>query len=113
MHPESMALWVDAAEGRPNWDEIFKDYQSAVDYPTAAYWRQIADHYPDAKVLHDRLVAANPERLMWGTDWPHPSIPVDVMPDDGHLLDLFHDWTPDAQVRRQVLVETPTRLFGK
>ncbi|HWF77491.1 MAG TPA: sulfotransferase [Caulobacteraceae bacterium] len=52
MHPESMALWVDAAEGRPNWDEIFKDYQSAVDYPTAAYWKQIADHYPDAKVLH-------------------------------------------------------------
>jgi hypothetical protein len=52
MHPESMALWVDAAEGRPDWDLIFKDYQSAVDYPTAAYWRQIADHYPDAKVLH-------------------------------------------------------------
>ena len=52
MHPESMALWVDAAEGRPDWDTIFKDYQSAVDYPTAAYWKQIADHYPDAKVLH-------------------------------------------------------------
>lgn len=52
MHPESMALWVDAAEGRPDWDLIFKDYQSAVDYPTAAYWRQIADHFPDAKVLH-------------------------------------------------------------
>ena len=52
MHPESMALWVDAAEGRPNWDLIFKDYQSAVDYPTAAHWRQIADHYPDANVLH-------------------------------------------------------------
>lgn len=52
MHPESMALWVDAAEGRADWDLIFKDYQSAVDYPTAGYWRQIADHYPDAKVLH-------------------------------------------------------------
>ena len=52
MHPESMALWVDAAEGRPNWDLIFKDYQSVVDYPGAAYWRQIADYYPDAKVLH-------------------------------------------------------------
>lgn len=52
MHPESMALWVDAAEGRPDWDLIFRDYQSAVDYPTAAYWRQIADHFPDAKVLH-------------------------------------------------------------
>ncbi len=51
-HPESMQLWVDAREGRPNWDLIFRDYQSVVDYPGAAFWREIADHYPDAKVLH-------------------------------------------------------------
>ncbi|HEX3920415.1 MAG TPA: sulfotransferase [Caulobacteraceae bacterium] len=51
-HPESMQLWVDAGEGRPDWDAIFKDYQSMVDYPGAAYWRQLADYYPDAKVLH-------------------------------------------------------------
>ena len=51
-HPESMALWVDAGEGRPDWDLIFKDYQSMVDYPGAAFWKQLADHYPDAKVLH-------------------------------------------------------------
>ena len=51
--------------------------------------------YPDARPFHDALLRANPERLMWGTDWPHPSIPAEVMPDDGHLLDLFHAWTPD------------------
>jgi 2-pyrone-4,6-dicarboxylate lactonase len=68
--------------------------------------------YADARPLHDALVAANPERLMWGTDWPHPSIPEAVMPDDGHLLDLFHDWTPDAAMRRRILVDTPARLFG-
>jgi predicted TIM-barrel fold metal-dependent hydrolase len=68
--------------------------------------------YADARALHEALVAANPERLMWGTDWPHPSIAADVMPDDGHLLDLFMDWTPDEAVRRKILVETPTRLFG-
>ena len=51
-HPESMQLWVDASEGRPDWDLIFKDYQSMVDYPGAAHWRQIADHFPRAKVLH-------------------------------------------------------------
>ena len=65
-----------------------------------------------ARALHEALIAANPERLMWGTDWPHPSIAADVMPDDGHLLDLFMDWTPDEAVRRKILVETPTRLFG-
>ena len=52
MHPESMALWVRASKGEDVWDEIFKDYSSAVDYPTAAYWREIAAKYPDAKVLH-------------------------------------------------------------
>jgi predicted TIM-barrel fold metal-dependent hydrolase len=69
--------------------------------------------YRDAKPLHEALIAANPERLMWGTDWPHPSIPADFMPDDGHLLDLFHDWTPDQQMRRRILVGTPARLFGR
>jgi 2-pyrone-4,6-dicarboxylate lactonase len=67
--------------------------------------------YADGRALHDALVSANPQRLMWGTDWPHPSIPADVMPDDGHLLDLFHDWTPDEETRRRILVDTPTRLF--
>jgi hypothetical protein len=51
-HPESMALWIEASKGKDVWDQIFKDYKSAVDYPTAAYWRQLADKYPDAKVLH-------------------------------------------------------------
>jgi predicted TIM-barrel fold metal-dependent hydrolase len=72
-------------------------------------------HYPDyadARPLHEALVRANPERLMWGTDWPHPLIAAAVMPDDGHLLDLFHDWTPDQETRRRILVDTPARLFG-
>jgi hypothetical protein len=51
-HPESMALWIEAAAGRPDWDLIFRDYRAAVDYPGAAYWRQLADHYPRAKVIH-------------------------------------------------------------
>jgi len=68
--------------------------------------------YADARPLHDALVRANPERLMWGTDWPHPSIAAEVMPDDGHLLDLFYDWTPDEKARRRVLVDTPARLFA-
>lgn len=68
--------------------------------------------YPDAKPFHEALVAANPERLLWGTDWPHPSIPGEIMPDDGHLLDLFCAWTPEEAARRRILVETPTHLFG-
>lgn len=51
-HPQSMALWVDAAAGRPDWDAIFADYHSMVDYPGAAHWRAIAAYYPKAKVVH-------------------------------------------------------------
>jgi len=50
-HPESVALWIAAGAGRPDWDAIFKDYRSMVDYPGAAYWRELADHYPGARVL--------------------------------------------------------------
>ena len=58
-----------------------------------------------ARPFHEALVGANPERLVWGTDWPHPRIEGE-MPDAGHLLDLFNDWTPDdgdaaAHSRRQ------------
>jgi hypothetical protein len=51
-HPESAALWIEAAAGRPDWDAIFAGYQAMVDYPGAHYWRQLAAYYPHAKVLH-------------------------------------------------------------
>jgi predicted TIM-barrel fold metal-dependent hydrolase len=68
--------------------------------------------YEDARAFHDALVVANPERLLWGSDWPHPSIAAEIMPDDGHLLDLFMAWTSIAATQRRILVETPARLFG-
>ena len=50
-HPETIPLWVEARAGRPDWDAIFRGYSAAVDYPTAAFWREIAAHFPDAKVI--------------------------------------------------------------
>jgi hypothetical protein len=52
VHPESVALWIQAGVGKPDWDAIFAGYRSMVDYPGAAYWRELAAYYPDAKVLH-------------------------------------------------------------
>jgi predicted TIM-barrel fold metal-dependent hydrolase len=107
---------VDAARGvdEPNFQALLKLVgEGAVHVKVSAPYRvskQFPD-YADARALHEALLRANPERLMWGTDWPHPSIAADVMPDDGHLLDLFMDWTPDADVRRPILVDTPARLF--
>ncbi len=51
-HPESIPLWVAAGQGKPDWDAIFDGYGAMVDYPGAAYWRELAAYYPDAKVLH-------------------------------------------------------------
>lgn len=51
-HPESMALWIEAANRHADWENIFAQYRSAVDYPSAAYWRELSQYYPDAKVIH-------------------------------------------------------------
>ena len=70
-----------------------------------------APDYPDARPFHEALVRTNPDRLIWGTDWPHPRIEGE-MPDAGHLLDLFTEWTPDEAVRRKILTDNPARLYG-
>ena len=62
--------------------------------------------YPDARRFLEALVRANPERLVWGSDWPHPRMD-NVMPDAGHLFELFHEWVPDAATRRRILVANP------
>jgi hypothetical protein len=43
--------WLDAVDGRPDWDAIFDGYQSTTDYPACTYWRELADHFPEAKVV--------------------------------------------------------------
>jgi 2-pyrone-4,6-dicarboxylate lactonase len=72
---------------------------------------QRAPDYEDARPFHEALVRANPERLVWGSDWPHPRMEGE-MPDAGHLFELFHAWTPDAATRRRILVANPAALYG-
>jgi predicted TIM-barrel fold metal-dependent hydrolase len=56
------------------------------------------------------LVEAAPERVLWGTDWPHPN--VRWMPDDAGLVDLFLHMVPDERVQQRILVDNPARLYG-
>ena len=67
--------------------------------------------YADASAVARAYVKAVPERLVWGSDWPHPSEP-DVKPDDALLFDLLADWAPDEAVRHRILVENPEALYG-
>jgi predicted TIM-barrel fold metal-dependent hydrolase len=72
--------------------------------------RQAPD-YRDARPFHEALVRANPERLVWGGDWPHPRVEGE-MPDAGHLFELFQAWTPDEATRQRILVTNPAELYG-
>jgi predicted TIM-barrel fold metal-dependent hydrolase len=72
---------------------------------------QKAPDYPDARPFHEALVKANPERLVWGGDWPHPRVEGE-MPDAGHLLELFQAWTPDSATQQRILVTNPAKLYG-
>lgn len=67
--------------------------------------------YADARPFHDALIAANPERVIWGSDWPHLRL-AERAPDIGHLLDLFAEWVPDAGLRHRILVDNPRKLYG-
>lgn len=47
----NIPLWLDVVSGKPDWDTIFDGYQSTTDYPACTYWRKLAEHYPEAKVV--------------------------------------------------------------
>jgi predicted TIM-barrel fold metal-dependent hydrolase len=66
--------------------------------------------FADAVPFGRALVAAAPDRVLWGTDWPHPN--VKWMPDDAALLELFAQMVPDAALQKRILVDNPARLYG-
>jgi len=79
--------------------------------------------YADAAPFARALITANPDRVLWGSDWPHPNTatapghpPTEVTPllqiDDGRLLNQLPLWAPDAAVCRKILVDNPARLYG-
>jgi D-galactarolactone isomerase len=66
--------------------------------------------YEDVSAIARTLVTTAPERLVWGSNWPHPNAP-EPKPDEAPLLDLLAEWAPDEAVRRAILVENPARLY--
>lgn len=71
-----------------------------------------APEYEDVSRLARALVKHAPERMLWASNWPHPSAPKDNVPEDADLLDLLLDWAPDEATRRAVLVDNPASLYG-
>jgi predicted TIM-barrel fold metal-dependent hydrolase len=66
--------------------------------------------FVDAVPFARACIKAAPDRVIWGTDWPHPN--VRVMPNDGDLVDLIPQMAPTVELQQQLLVDNPARLFG-
>jgi predicted TIM-barrel fold metal-dependent hydrolase len=103
--------------------ELVKSGKAYVKISGAYRASKLAPDYPNAAPLAKALIAANAERIVWGTDWPHPDSVTppgrqvtDVTPlfqiDDGRLLNQLPVWAPDAAVRKKILVDNPARLYG-
>jgi predicted TIM-barrel fold metal-dependent hydrolase len=111
---------------QPGFEVLLKLIHSGKAYAKVSAAYRVSDQtpdYPDVAPLAKALIAANPRRVLWGTDWPHPDssrVPgrrtTDLAPllpiDDGRLLNQLPVWAPDVRVRRTILVENPARLYG-
>lgn len=67
--------------------------------------------YSDSSAVAKAFAAAAPNRVVWGSDWPHPTEKPDRKPDDAVLFDLLTVWVPDEAMRRRVLVDNPAELY--
>ena len=80
----------------------------------SAPMRSTREEFPYAAMrpFAEALVRHAPERLLWGSDWPHVQLNDRMMPNDGDLLDLFAEWVPDERTRQRILSENPRELYA-
>lgn len=115
---------VDGGAGQPGFDVLVDLVRSGachVKISGAYRCSTQAPDFPNMKPMARALIEANPDRVIWGTDWPHPdghvqgAKPTDITPnlvvDDGALLNQFAVWAPDAAIRHKILVANPARLY--
>ncbi len=66
--------------------------------------------YDDVKPMAHALIEANADRVIWGTDWPHPS-EYEANPNDGDLVNAFGDWVTDETMRQKIMVDNPAAFY--
>lgn len=82
------------------WNKLSGCYRVSVDRPL----------FKNVVPIANALIAEAPERMVWGTDWPHPAM-FEFMPDDGHLLNALFDYADGEEQLRRILVDNPTELY--
>lgn len=110
-HPAFAIMRKLIDKGR-TWVKLSGAYLTVV--PTANGQRTTAltTEYAPATAVARALVAAAPERMVWGSDWPHPTADINSKPDDAKLFDLLTEWAPNMATRNRILVENPAALYG-
>ena len=102
-------LFVKFMREHPNvWSKVSCPERLSVTGPNALNGQQSA--YQDVVPFARRIVQSFPDRVLWGTDWPHPNL-KDHMPDDGLLVDFIPHIAPTAGLRQKLLVDNPMRLY--
>jgi D-galactarolactone isomerase len=69
-------------------------------------------NYDDVGALAKALIKLAPDRMVWASNWPHPSVSKEQAPDDAVLLDTLLDWAPDDKTRSRILADNPAKLYG-
>ena len=98
--PGFQALLRYLQSGR-GWSKLSAPYRTSRETPP----------YADITKFAHALVAAAPDRLVWGTDWPHVMM-EGAMPNTGLFAELLATWVPDEALRKRILVDNPARLYG-
>jgi predicted TIM-barrel fold metal-dependent hydrolase len=100
-HPAFRVLAEGLARGK-TWIKLSGSYMDTASGPPS---------YADSVALGRAFAAASPERMVWGSDWPHPTQAVGDKPDDAVLVDLMAEMVPDEKARHLVFVDNPARLY--
>ena len=101
-HPGMQALLRLLESGRV-WVKLSAPYETSKSGPP---------HFADVGALARALAKAAPDRMLWASNWPHPTPGPGGKPDDAVLLGVLLDWVPGATLRHRILVENPARLYG-
>jgi predicted TIM-barrel fold metal-dependent hydrolase len=107
---------------QPGFDVLLALVKSGKAYVKLSATYRISDqppHYPDAPPIAQALINANPDRMIWGTNWPHPGrgktredIATPYPSDDGAQINQLPRWASDQIIRKKILVDNPARLYG-
>jgi predicted TIM-barrel fold metal-dependent hydrolase len=114
---------ADRGPQQPGFDALVDLVRSGVAYVKISVSGGPRPDYSAFEPLAKALIAANEDRIVWGTNWPHPNSvtpegrkPTELTPvfqvDDGLVLNQLPKWAPDARVRQKILVTNPARLYG-